>query len=356
MRAGIILFLAVAAAIAQARADVVEFTNGDRLTGRLIRLEAGKLLFQADAVGELAIDMANVKTFSSAEPAQIHLQDGTVITSRMQAAEAGRVNLEATELIAAQTVPLAALGAINPVVKPPVTWSGSITVGMTSTHGNTFQESANIRGSVTRRSLNDRLKAQSTYLASRSRRENPDEKVTTEESFAVGGKYDYFLTKKLYTFVNADFKKDHIADLDYRMIGGAGLGYQWIEEENLKFSTDAGVSEICEKYSRRALNPPALRPPRWVEQIDKNDEVSGQLGYSLDWVISEKFTFAHTLRYYPSFASLSDYYLNTDAELRAAITKNMFGSLMAILDYDSTPGEDVGTTDTKYILGVGWKF
>ena len=48
--------------------------------------------------------------------------------------------------------------------------------------------------------------------------------------------------------------------------------------------------------------------------------------------------------------------LTTDAELRAEITKSMFGSLKAILDYDSTPGEGVGTTDTKYILGVGWNF
>ena len=339
-----------------AAADVVVFKNGDKLTGKVIKMEGGKLTFQADVTGKVVLDLAHINTFSSDEPAEFHLQDGTILKSKVQTGEAGQVELEKTELIQAQIIPLSAVTAINPPVKPPVTWSGSVTVGLTSTHGNTFTESANVSGNVTRRTAQDRLKAYSTYLASRTRDDDTGEKETTEESFTLGGKYDYFLSKKWYAFLNADYKKDHVADLDYRVIAGGGLGYQWIEEDSLKFSTDAGVSELCEKYTKRKAIPLALRPPRWEEEITKSDEFSLQLGYALEWLINDKFSFYHNMKYYPSFGDVSDYFLTTDAELRAAITQSMFGSLKAILDYDSTPGEDVGSTDTKYILGVGWKF
>jgi putative salt-induced outer membrane protein YdiY len=349
----ILLVLGVCVSI---HADVVIFKNGDKLTGKVVKLEGGKLTFKADVVGEVPLDLANISSFSTEDPAEFHLQDGTVLKSKVHPAEPGQVTLEKTELIQAQTIPLTAVTSINPPIKPPVTWSGSVTLGMTSTHGNTFTESANVSANVTRRTEQDRLRAYSTYLASRTRDDDTNEKVTTEESFTLGGKYDYFLTKKWYTFLNADYKKDHVADLDYRIIAGGGMGYQWIEEDNLKFSTDAGVSELCEKYTKRKSVPPALRPPRWEEEITKSDELSLQLGYALEWIINDKFSFYHNTRYYPSFGDPADYFLTTDAELRAAITKNLFGSLKAIMDYDSTPGEDVGTTDTKYILGVGWKF
>ena len=333
------------------KADVVVFKNGDKLTGKVVKMEGGKLAFKADNAGDIILDLANISTFSTDEPAQFHLQDGTVLKSKVLPGDAGQVTLAKTELVQAQTIPFSAVKAINPPVKPPVTWSGSVTVGLTSTHGNTFTESANISGRVTRRTAQDRLRAYSTYLASRTRDDDTGDKVTTEESFTLGSKYDYFITKKWYAFLNADYKKDHVSDLDYRVTAGGGLGYQWIEEDNLKFSTDAGVSQLCEKYTKRIGHPGS-----YEEEISKSDEFSLQLGYGLEWVINDKFSFYHNMRYYPSFGDISDYFLTTDAELRAEITKSMFGSLKAILDYDSTPGEGVGTTDTKYILGVGWNF
>jgi len=333
------------------KADVVVFKNGDKLTGKVIKMEGGKLTFKADLAGEIPLDLANIQTFSTDEPAEFHLQDGTILKSKVLHADAGPVTLAKTELVQAQNIPFSAVKAINPPVKPPVTWSGSVTVGMTSTHGNTFNENANVSGNVTRRTEKDRLRAFSTYLASRTRDDDTGDKVTTEESFTLGGKYDYFLSKKWYTFLNADYKKDHIADLDYRIIAGGGMGYQWIEQDNLKFATDFGVSELCEKYTKRV----GTAPP-WEKEVSKSDEFSVQLGYGLEWVITDKFTFLHNMRYYPSFGDISDYFLTTDAELRAAITKSMFGSFKTVLDYDSTPGQGVGATDTKYILGVGWKF
>ncbi len=328
-----------------AQADTIIFKSGDRLSGKLVSLENGKLVFNANDVGQVTVDIALVDNFTTDEPVEFHFQDGTIFKSRALKGDPGIFAVEDTTVLPANRFSIGDLQAINPPVKPPVVWTGNITVGITSTHGNTFTESANVSANATRRSEKDRLNIDAAYLASRSEEErNGDkEKVTTQESFVAGTKYDYFWTKKCYSFVNGRYKKDHIADLDYRIIGGLGMGYQWVESETMKFSTDAGVAELCEKYVSHDV-------------VTKNDEFSGQLGYNFDWKFHEKFTFLHNLRYYPSFGKLSDYFMTTDAEIRAAITKSMFSSIKAILDYDSTPAPGIGSTDTKYILGVGWNF
>jgi hypothetical protein len=116
----------------------------------------------------------------------------------------------------------------------------------------------------------------------------------------------------------------------------------------MNFNTDAGLAERCEQYTSRN--------DAGIKETTRSDDVSLQLGYHFDWKINSRFSFAHNLTYYPSFEQFSDYFLTTDAEIRASITESLFASIKAILDYDSTPAEGVSSTDTKYILGAGWKF
>lgn len=326
-------------------ADTLIFKNGDQLSGKIKSLTDGKVVFASDEIGEQTIELNRLRTFSTDEPVEFHLNDGTVIKSRLRSAEENQVILDATDLVPARRYDFSVIAAINPPPPPKPKWTGSFTIGLTSTHGNTFTESANVSFDAKRRSEKDRITLSSLYVASRAEEEvnGKKEKVTTEESFTIGGKYDYFFTPKTYGFANGSFKKDHIADLDRRIIAGLGVGHQWIEQDDMNFNTDVGIAERCEQYTTHGVTT-------------KSDDLSVQLGYHFDWKINDKFTFIHNLTYYPSFEQFSDYFLNTDAEIRASITENLFASFKAILDYDSTPAEDVGSTDTKYILGAGWKF
>jgi len=64
----------------------------------------------------------------------------------------------------------------------------------------------------------------------------------------------------------------------------------------------------------------------------------------------------HDLTYYPSLEQFSDYFLTATAELRASLTKTMFANFKVIFNFDSTPAPDRGSTDIKYLLGVGINF
>jgi putative salt-induced outer membrane protein YdiY len=132
-----------------------------------------------------------------------------------------------------------------------------------------------------------------------------------------------------------------MAQLDRRVIVGGGGGYQWIESEDMNFSTEAGFASVYEKFDN---------------QTSSNSQISVQAGYNFDKQLMKKVKFIHELTWYPSTENFSDYYLTSTGEIRAHFTDKLFTNFKAIFDYDATPAIGAGDTDVKYIWGIGWSF
>jgi len=336
-----LVFLSLWLCCSPVHGDVVVFTNGDRLSGKIKQSEDGKLVLESQVAGEIKIDMAKVQTFSSDEPVEIHFADGTVIKQRILSASPGKIGIRDAETFIAQDFELSKITKINPPAKPAPKWHGAISAGLSSTHGNTSADRQNLGVDVTRRSENDRITLKADYA--RGRQENTDtgRKETTEDWWRTRLKYDYFVSKKWYVYGDTRYEKDSIAELDRRMVVGGGSGYQWLESEDMNFSTEAGLASLYEKFDN---------------QTDSKTEMSVQMGYHFDWKLYKTINFINDLTYYPSIDKFSDYYLTSSAELRASLTKNMFTNFKVISDYDATPAQGAHKTDTKYIFGVGWSF
>lgn len=321
--------------------DVVFFNNGDRLTGTIKQLTDGKLVLASAVAGEVTISLSEIRTFSSDAPMEVHFTDGTVIKQRILSAGPGRIGIGPTDALAAQAFELAKIAAINPPAKPVPKWHGAVSGGFSSTHGNTKADRRNVSVDVSRRSENDRITVKADYA--RGEQEDPDtgEDETTEDWWRTKLKYDYFLSKKWFVYGDSRYEKDSVADLDRRVVVGGGGGYQWIESEDMNFSTEAGLASLYEKFEN---------------ETDSNTELSLQLGYHFDKKLYKALTFINDLTYYPSIEQFSDYYLTSTAELRASVLKNMFTNFKVIFDYDATPAQGAHKTDVKYILGAGWNF
>lgn len=322
-----------------ASADTVTFKNGDRLTGVIETVLDGKLTLKTDASGTVVIDMAQVATFSTDAPIKLQLNDGSVVNQKINAADSGNIELAGNETIRSQPVSLASLTAVNPPEKPRPEWKGNVTAGYTQTTGNSETTTASLDVNVSRRGENDRITASGYYLYGKEK-VNGEEK-TSKDKWGLLGKYDYFITEEFYAFVNGSYERDRVANLDVRAIIGGGVGYQWIESADINFNTDAGIGFMHEAYS---------------EPTRENNTVVGQLGYHFDWKIIENLLFLHDLRYYPDLGKLSNFKVITSAELRANITKSIFASAKAIMDYNSEPAEGKKRRDMTYILGVGINF
>ena len=337
-RCAVILIVAVSASLCLA--GEVLLGNGDRLSGEVEKIIDGKLYFKSDLVGPVTIDMANVKTFSTDKADKIVLSDETVVNRQLTASDAGRVSLVGGSIIQGQDVKLTDITALNPPEKESPRWKGSVSAGITSVHGNAKSET--VQGSVSAglRREKDRTTLGADY--GRAKQEDPDTgaETTSEDWWKLRGKYDYFLSKKFYSFLEGRYETDKVADLDRRVIGGVGVGYQWIESEGMNFSTEVGLANLSERFNDGT----------------SNNEVSAQAGYHFDVKLNDRIDFINDLTYYPSIQQYSDYFLTTTVELRASLVGNMFANFRTIFDYDTSPARGKGSTDVKHILGVGWDF
>jgi putative salt-induced outer membrane protein YdiY len=322
-------------------AGEVLLKNGDRLTGTVEKIVDGKLHLKSDIVGAVTIDMKNVKTFTTDKPEKIVLTDGSILNQQITGADDGQVTLSGGQIVKGQDLKLADITAVNPPPKVPNKWKGSISVGWTSVHGNTKSETLQASISSSLRRENDRTSAGIDYGKAKVQDPATGDKKTTEDWWRARGKYDYFVSEKMYGFFEGRYETDQIANLDRRIIVGAGAGYQWIESDPMNFSTEFGLAHLSERFNGATSS---------------NNKVSAQAGYHFDIKLTDRIDFINDLTYYPSIEDFSDYYLTTTAELRTSLTEKMFANFRTIFDYDTSPANGKGRTDVKYILGVGWNF
>ncbi len=82
----VLLFLAAVAA-----ADEVHLKNGDRLSGTIVTLSAGKLELETDFAGRLSINWGQVDRIETESPIEVVLADGTSLkgTAAPEAVSAG---------------------------------------------------------------------------------------------------------------------------------------------------------------------------------------------------------------------------------------------------------------------------
>jgi putative salt-induced outer membrane protein YdiY len=326
---------------ASASADQVVFKNGDRLTGKIETAADGQLTIQSQVAGKVTIHLSDVQTFSTDEVIEIHLTDGTVVKRKVQAADPNRFAIESGDTIQPQALRIADIVTVNPPAKPVPKWTGQISAGLTKTTGNTHTETRNLSVSAVRRSENDRITLGMDYARGRQTDTITGTKRIIEDWWRSRGKYDYFVSKKLYAYGDGRYEKDAVALLERRVLIGGGAGYQWIETDKTKFRTEIGAASLYEKFD---------------SVLESNSEMSLQAGYNLDRKLCKTVEFINDLTFYPSVQQFSNYYLTTTAELRASLTPRMFGNFKVIFNFDETPAPDRGKTDVKYILGVGLSF
>ena len=322
-------------------ADEVYFKNGDRLSGRIVRLTDERLVLQSRIAGEVTVSLADVKTFSSDVPMEIHLKDGTVLHQPVVAAEPNEFGIKAGEALQPQAFHLVDVVSINPPPAPKPKWTGSVSGSLSLTTGNT--EASSIAGSVSlaRRSEKDRTTADTDIAQSNQTDPDTGEGRTTENWWRIRGQYDYFFTKKFFGFANGRYEKDDIALLERRVVVGGGGGYQWIETDKTLFSTNLGLASLFEKYKR---------------QPETNNVLSLQAGYNFSHQLAKTTKLLHDLTWYPSLDEFSDFFLTSTAEVRTNLTKSMFANFKVIFNYDATPALGRENTDVKYLLGFGLNF
>ena len=314
--------------------DVVIFKSGDRLTGTIKKVKDGKMTFDSLVAGEIKLKMEEIQTFSTDEPITIEKPDGSQVETTTSAGEEGRITLAK----GGAAMPLTDIAEINP--EAPA-WHGQIVPGANISRSNTHSQNVNVNAEAGLRRENDRISLGGGYLFDRKRDNSTNKDDTIEDKWFLKGKYDYFVSDQLYVYGGASYEKDRINNLDMRFSPGGGLGYQWVESDDLNFNTEGGFNYVHEEYT---------------DPDDTRDHIAVRLAYHLDKTLWENVKAFHNVTYLPSTERSDIYLIYADAGVQTTLIDNWILEAKAGLEHNSEPAAGLEKTDYRYTLGVGYTF
>ena len=332
MKLAIAIFLALVSPALAARADEIQFTNGDKLTGKIVKLDDGKLTIDTKVAGKVDVNWPDIATMSSDQPVTVVLSDGRTVTDTLGPSEPGQVTA------GGETIVLANTAKLNP---EPVRFHGRALVAARWDRGNTVGSNVDATIDAIRRSEVDRITLGAGYSAAESMdADGTGQHASKSKGFGFG-QYDYFFQPKTYGYGNLRAEKDRFADLNLRLTTGLGVGYQWIETETNKFNTEAGLSYVSEHLHGSA----------------DNNFLAARLAWNWDWTFYPELTFFQYTVWYPSLYHFTkDQLIQTQTGLRYKIWGDFFGESKILWTWDSNPAQGKKQADLSYIIGIGYGF
>ena len=321
-------------------ADKVTLKSGSFLTGEAGLIQGGKLLFKSDDLGEVKIDVANIRTLDPAKKHVVQYQDNRVeeivltIKDGELCADKGKLDAESIK-------------ATDPEEEK---WHGSVNVAFNAARGNTYDTSAAVIANVNRRWEKDRLNFDFSYVY----KETGTAGATNEKSddrWDVEAKHDHFWFPAVYNYENLKWERDVIQGLDARYRVGLGLGYQWLENlvfestGKWNFNQELGVNWIKEEY-------------------DNNDDAKAggfcalryghHFGYIPKW--TDNLELFHNFEVLPEVDEWEKFLAKADVGFTTKLVYDFDLIAKIEWEYNSKPASDRKKDDLRYIVGLGYKW
>ncbi len=157
--------------------------NGDRLTGRLVKIEEGKLTLATDYAGDIQVEWSQVSCFSTDQEHEFGLSDSATVRGKARCIGEGLIEIRQADADSGRRLVLSDLTAVNP--PPKVRYKGNLTAGGSASSGNTDSRALYGAGRLEVRAEEQRatVSAKGNYTES--------EDTVTASNASGSAKYDY---------------------------------------------------------------------------------------------------------------------------------------------------------------------
>lgn len=317
-------------------ADQIILANGDQITGKVVTKKDGTLVFQTQYAGKLKVSWKDVVKLRTDEPVDVMLQDDTNLHAVVSSAEEGKVKLKAGKIIETAPIPLDKIAYINP---PPeisgkgVKFTGRVNLGINATSGNTQTKQLHLDTEMVARTRFNR------YTVGAIANRASDSGTTITSNATAYTKYDHFLSKKRYFYINARFHNDKFKDLNLRTTLGVGLGHQFWESEQRNLYLEGGVAYVNEDF------------------IDAQDDHYGALRWGVrydQWLFNHVTQFFHQNEGTIGLSQGNDVVINSQTGFRFPLGDGFNTSVQVNADWERHPAPGKKNTDLTYLLNLGY--
>jgi putative salt-induced outer membrane protein YdiY len=310
-------------------ADEVRLKNGDRITGVTTSLGGGTLTFKA-AGGELKMPWGDVTSLAIDQPMLVTVGTAPPTAAVLVAADAsGQVTL-----VPGGPVALAAIVALT---RPQPAWivTGGAGAGIVETAGNTQVNNVRLSGDLVATGAADRYSVSGVVTHAN------DRGVETARNWTTTGKYDRFITARMFANGNANFTNDRFRDIDLRTALGAGLGYQILQTARASLTADAGLAWVNEHFRTIADDSYAAAHESAGLQVQ---------------LVPERAQFFHLHDGYFGVSGDDKMFIRTQNGVRLGLAAGFVTTIEEDLDYDRRPSPGRRQTDRTFSLTLGYRF
>ena len=251
-------------------ADQVTLSNGDRLTGTILKSDDKALVLKTEFAGEVTVQWSAITEINSAQPLHVALKSGQTLVGGMKTAD-GQIEVEpanrqpvpvskdAISSLRSESEEVAYEHSLHPRLFEG--WVGGVDLGFALTRGNSETQNLNLAFIADRKTTRDHIGLYTNSVFA-SNDEPGAVPGTTAESTQGGARYDRNFAARGFGFGAADFETDALQSLDLRSVfsGGLGLARHQNIADHARFSRRAQLhprelfqpaAQSCGHYRRR---------------------------------------------------------------------------------------------------------
>ena len=211
-------------------------------------------------------------------------------------------------------------------------WASEVAVGYHLSSGNSDIELLDLKAGSQRKTPKHETLLSAGYSYGES------EDVKNVETGSASAQQNYLFSERTFAFLKAELSRDDIADIEYRLLAGPGLGYYLIKSDNTSLAVEGGASYLREKVGG-----------------ETDDTADLRLAQRGEHKLSETAKIWESVEYLPEFEDFGAYLLNAEAGAEAAL--NSYFSLRVTVEdkYDSEPAPDREENDVAVKAALVFK-
>jgi len=321
-----------------AGADEVLVTNGDRLTGDVIRQEKRKLKLKTTYAGTLEIAWKDVVEVRFDEPSRVLLDDESVLTITALSRDGDRLVLSQEG-----AAPAVTLDASRVKVIEPEAWelghgrkfTGRVNVALENEKGNSESNEFDFDFRASRRWRWHRVEgyAEIEYDTTRG--------FDSSDNWTWMANYNRLFRSRWYGSLFVLSKHDRFADLRLRFLLGPAAGYRFFDSEPLTLSLESGIMYLNDDF------------------IDQPDQEFWGPAWWLDYkqkVWRERLEIFHRQLGFVAGNDSRKKLWRSWTGVRVPLVAGFVGTVEYEVDYDSQPAVESLTTDNTLNLKLGYKW
>lgn len=367
---GLSLLLAAAALAQQSspppkpQPDVLVFTNGDQLTGKLVRADSGSVVFKSDMAGEITIPYDKVKELHSSGSFSM-LKKGPPSTHNLVGQ--GPINV-ADKNVTVTAVPSVTLAIkeVGYVIDTPTydrevhhelgffhAWNGAITAGATLvrstdnitsfTAGIALQRlspTVDFLPRHTRTSFNlfETYGKATSPVIPQTVPPSPSPVVTKTSIFHTDAERDWYFTPRLFALANVSFDHNFSQGLDLQQLYGGGIGWTPIQDDKQQLDLKADVH-----YERQSFfGQPEL------------DLIGSIFGENYHRELPRKIVFTQAADYIPSWNNSQAYSAMAMVGVVLPAWKRLGVNFNVVDNYLNNPSPGYKANSFQFVAGVAY--